>query len=157
MFLEKVNRNNNGEERMQTMDVMAKLISSKNLQNFIDENDDVLQLPDLPQYLAELCQRKDMPQNKLFFEADIEKSLGYQIFKGRRRLSRDNALKIALVLKLDVQETQRLLTVSMNSQLYPFVPRDAAILYCLHHGADYMETQESLYDLGMTVLGDDAK
>ena len=145
------------EERMQTEEVMAKLISSENLQSFINENDDMLQLPELPQYLADLCLSKKIPQNKLFFEADIEKSLGYQIFKGRRRLSRDNALKIAFVLKLDVQETQRLLTVSMNSQLYPFVPRDAAILYCLHHGADYLETQESLYDLGMTVLGDDVK
>ena len=147
----------NDEERMQTMDVMAKLISSKNIQKFISENDEVLQVPDLPQYLAELCQRKEMPPSKLFFEADIEKSLGYQIFKGRRRLSRDNALKIALVLKLDVPDTQRLLTVSMNSRLYPFIPRDAAILYCLHHKASYFEVQESLYDLDMTVLGDETK
>jgi hypothetical protein len=117
----------------------------------------MMKFPALPQFLSELCLCKDIPQTKLFWEADIEKSHGYQIFKGRRRLSRDNALKIALVLRLDVAETQRLLTVSMNSQLYPFVPRDAAILYCLHHGTDYMDVQERLYDLGMTVLGDETR
>jgi len=146
-----------GDDRMQTAEVMIKLLESENLQSFISENDDVLQSPSLPQYLAGLCKLHNMPQNKLFREADIEKSHGYQIFKGRRRLSRDNALKIALVLELGVEETQRFLTVSMNSLLYPFIPRDAAILYCLNKGTSYMETQENLYDFGMTVLGDDIK
>ena len=145
----------NDAERMKTTEVMTKLIASDSFQSFFSENNEMLNLPALPQYLAQLCKQKKMPQNKLFWEADIEKSLGYQIFKGRRRLSRDNAIKIALVLKLDVQETQRLLNISMNSQLYPFIPRDAAILYNLHKGASYMDTQENLYDFGMTVLGDD--
>jgi hypothetical protein len=142
---------------METAEALTKLMTSDSLQSFMSENTEMMQIPALPQFLAELCRRREMPQTELFWEADIEKSHGYQIFKGRRRLSRDNALKIALVLKLDVTETQRLLTISMNSQLYPFIPRDAAILYCLHHGTDYMDVQERLYDLGMTVLGDDAK
>ena len=142
------------DKRMETTEVMSKLMSSESLHSFMDE---MMQVPALPQFLADLCTLKGMQQTKLFWEADIEKSHGYQIFKGRRRLSRDNALKISLVLKLDVTETQRLLTVSMNSQLYPFIPRDAAILYCLHHGTDYMDVQEKLYDLGMTVLGDEGK
>ena len=143
------------DERMVTSEVMTRLMSSDNLQSFMSENIEMMQIPALPQFLAELCQSKAVPQTQLFWEADIERSHGYQIFKGRRRLSRDNALKIALVLKLSVTETQRLLTVSMNSQLYPFVPRDAAILFCLHHGTDYMDVQDRLYDLGMTTLGDD--
>ena len=145
------------DERMETAEALSRLMLSDSLQSFMSENSEMMQIPALPQFLAELCRRNGIPQTKLFWEADIEKSHGYQIFKGRRRLSRDNALKIALVLKLGVTETQRLLTVSMNSQLYPFVPRDAAILYCLHHGIDYMDVQERLYDLGMTVLGDDVK
>jgi len=148
---------NSDDQRMETTEVMTKLMSSDSFQSFMSENNEMMQLPALPQFLSELCKLKGMQQTTLFWEADIEKSHGYQIFKGRRRLSRDNALKIALVLKLDVTETQRLLTISMNSQLYPFIPRDAAILYCLHHETDYMDVQEKLYDLGMTVLGDDAK
>ena len=144
----------NEEERMQTMEVMTKLITSESFKSFYSENNELLQLPTLPQYLTKLCESKEVPQKKLFWEADIEKSLGYQIFKGRRRLSRDNAVKIALVLKLDVQETQRLLAISKNSQLYPLISRDAALLYYLHHGTNYLKVQENLYDLGMTVLGD---
>jgi len=147
----------NDDERMETTEALSKLMSSDSLQSFMSENIEKMQVPALPQFLIELCRRNDITQTKLFWEADIEKSHGYQIFKGRRRLSRDNALKIALVLKLDVAETQRLLTVSMNSQLYPFIPRDAAILFCVHRGIDYMDVQERLYDLGMTVLGDDVK
>jgi len=144
-------------DRMQTDEVIAKIKASETFLSFFNENNEALQFPELPEYLTELCEQKDVPQTKLFWEADIEKSLGYQIFKGRRRLSRDNAIKIALVLKLDEKETQRLLTVSKNGQLYPFIPRDAAILHCLIHGISYMETQETLYDLDMTVLGDEIK
>jgi len=53
-----------------------------------------------------------------------------------------------------VEQTQRLLTISKNSQLYPRVPRDAAILYCLHNGFGYRGTQEKLYEWGMTTLGE---
>ena len=144
-----------GKKRMETLEVIKKLLEADSFHDFISSNDEMMQLPALPQYLSNLCENKNIRHSELFWEADIEKSLGYQIFKGRRRLSRDNALKIALVLKLSIDETQRLLTLSNNSRLYPFIPRDAAILYGLHHGTEYMDMQENLYDLGMTVLGDD--
>jgi hypothetical protein len=104
-----------------------------------------------------MCDDKGVVPNILFQEIDLEKSLGHQIFSGRRRLTRDNAIKIAFGLNLDIKETQRLLTVSKNSLLYPFIPRDAAILYCLHNGINYRNTQSNLFEWGMTVLGDAKK
>jgi len=140
--------------RMSTIDAITKLLASDNPESFIAKNNIMEQIPSLSHYISEMCDLKEISIAKLFFEADIEKSHGYQIIKGRRRLSRDNALKIAFVLNLSVQETQRLLTLSMNSHLYPFVPRDAAILFYLNNGVNYMDAQINLDDLGMTVLGD---
>jgi hypothetical protein len=98
-----------------------------------------------------MCDDKGVVPNTLFQEIDLEKSLGHQIFSGRRRLTRDNAIKFAFGLNLDIKETQRLLTVSKNSQLYPFIPRDAAILYCLHNGINYRNKQSNLFEWGMTI------
>jgi hypothetical protein len=147
----------NEEGRTPTAEVLVKLMAAESFQAFYAENIDVLQLPALPEYLTGLCERKGILPHRLFRETDIEKSLGHQIFSGRRRLSRDNALKMAFGLELDIKEAQRLLTISKNSRLYPYIPRDAAILYCLHHEIDYRSTQDNLFEWGMTVLGDDTK
>ena len=149
--------NEDGQGRVPTTEVLTELISAESFQEFYAENVDTLQLPSLSQYLAGLCEDRGILPHRLFHETDIEKSLGHQIFSGRRRLSRDNALKMAFGLELDVKETQRLLTISKNSQLYPFIPRDAALLYCLHHGTGYQQTQGHLFEWGMTVLGDDTR
>jgi len=145
------------DKQIPTAELMTKLMSCDSFQSFYAENIDSLQLPSLPQHLAALCEQKEITPNQLFKETDIEKSLGHQVFSGRRRLSRDNALKMAFGLELDIKEAQRLLTISKNSQLYPFIPRDAAILYCLHNNIGFRKTQEHLYEWGMTVLGDDRK
>jgi len=145
------------DDQIPTAELMTKLMLSESFQSFYEENIDALQLPSLPQHLTVLCEQKDVTPNQLFKEVDVEKSLGHQVFSGRRRLSRDNALKMAFGLGLDIKETQRLLTISNNNQLYPFILRDAAILYSLHNKIDFRKTQEHLYEWGMTVLGDDRK
>jgi len=141
-------------KRIPTAEVLVELMSAESFQEFYAENVDLLQLPALTEYLADLCREKDILPNKLFHDIDIEKSLGNKILSGSRRLSRDNALKIALGLKMGFKEAQRLLSISKNSLLYPFIPRDAAIIYCLHNKTGYLETQNNLFEWGMMVLGD---
>jgi len=147
----------NNKNRISTAEFLMKLINNKSFENFYAENIDQLQLPTLPQYLANLLEEKKKLPHLLFKEVDIEKSLGHRILTGERRLSRDNAIKIAFGLKFNVEETQRFLTISQNNLLYPFIPRDAALLYCFHNGISYRDTQDKLYEWGITILGDEIK
>ena len=55
----------------------------------------------------------------------------YQIFDGKRSAGRDVMLRIAFGMQLSVEDTQRLLTLSGNSSLYPKIRRDAALIYAL--------------------------
>jgi len=147
----------NNEKRIPTAEFLMKLINSKSFENFYTENIDHLQLPTIRQYLANLFEERNVLSHLLFKEVDIEKSLGHRILTGERRLSRDNAIKIAFGLKLNVEESQRFLTISQNNLLYPFIPRDAALLYCLHNGISYRDVQDKLYEWGITILGDEIK
>jgi len=144
-------------ENNATEKFMVDLLSSEDFERFYEDNVHNIRVPALSEYLSELCEQKNIKPRGLIKGLDIERSFGYKIFSGNRRLSRDNALKLALGLGLTVDETQKLLTVSKNSPLYPRIPRDAAILYCISHGFGYAKTQESLFDWGMTVLGDNIK
>jgi len=153
---ESINENKEAQP-IPTSEVLTKLVTAGNLDEFYSENAEQLNVPALSDYLNELCESKGISSSDLMQKTDIERGFGYQIFTGRRRLSRDVALKLALGLGLNVDETQRLLLISKNSQLYPRVARDAAILYSLHNGIDYRETQVKLHDLEMTILGEDTK
>lgn len=77
---------------------------------------------------AALANLTDM---QLAAAASISKTYIYQLLRGERRPGRDIVLRLSLVLHLSVDETQKLLTVSGNSVLYPRIRRDAAVIFSL--------------------------
>jgi len=83
----------------------------------------------------------------------IERTYGHQLFNGTRNPSRDKVVQLAFGFGLDVEGTQKLLVASQKSPLYPKIMRDAAILYCINHKKDILETQDLLQDLCLSLLG----
>ena len=77
----------------------------------------------------------------------------YQIFSGEKNPSRDKLLALAFGLALTGDETQRMLKISCNRELYARDTRDALILFALERGNTILEVNESLYDHGLVVLG----
>jgi transcriptional regulator with XRE-family HTH domain len=137
-----------------TKKLLSRLFATHSFENFFAKNKEHFNAPTLSQYLTQLCERRGVTANKLIKQVDIDRVFGHQIFSGRRIPSREYILKIAVGLEVSVDECQRLLTISGNSQLYARIPRDAAIIYCLHNKLDFAKTQEKLFESDMTVLGD---
>ena len=77
----------------------------------------------------------------------LSKSYIYQIFEGKRKAGRDVMMRIAFGMRLSVEETQRLLTLSGTSVLYPKVRRDAAIIYALDKKSTLIEAELLLEEL----------
>ena len=78
----------------------------------------------------------------------MDRNYAYQLFNGTRRPTRNFLLRLALLLKLPEEETQRLLKVAGRPALYARNRRDAAVLYGLTHGLTADDTQELLDKLG---------
>lgn len=96
------------------------------------------------------ARRITVPQ--LILAADLGRSYTYQLLRGERRAGRDVVLRVALALRLPVEEAQRLLTLSGNSVLYPRVRRDAALVYALGRGLSLAEAEELLARLPEKTL-----
>jgi transcriptional regulator with XRE-family HTH domain len=99
--------------------------------------------------------RKELVPEQVIRKAGIERSYGHQLFNGTRKPSRDKVIQLAFGLGLDLDETQKMLQLAQKSPLYPKIKRDAAIVYCLTHDKDIMETQTMLHSLDLTLLGGD--
>lgn len=60
----------------------------------------------------------------------------YDIFAGKSRPGRNNAIRLAFGLGCDLRETQRLLRLAGVSELYCKQRRDAIIIWCIQNGRD---------------------
>ncbi len=142
----------NAEEEPLTCDLLAELASVPNLDTYLEEHDPASS--DLPTYLQQLLQEREMKRIEAIHAAQLDETYGYQIFQGTRRPSRDKVLQVAFALRCDLKETQHLLAYADAGALYPKNRRDAILIYALTHGLDLSQTETELYRFGETTILD---
>ena len=110
--------------------------------------EDTFSAPDLATYLRELLTGHNLSVQDVVVGCRLDRSYGYQLFNGTRKPTRNFLLRLALLLKLEEAETQRLLKIANRQPLYARNRRDAAVLYGLTHGLTADAMQELLIGLG---------
>lgn len=133
--------------------MLRRLLKTRNLQDFLGKNEEAMQVPPFCAYITGLCRDSGQSQESIIRRSTIERTYGHQLFNGTRKPSRDKVIQLAFGFGMDVERTQEMLRIARKSPLYPKIKRDAAILYCIGRGADIMETQTLLLDLGLELLG----
>ncbi len=106
-------------------------------------------LKDIPntnfvEFLEKLLKDNNMSKSDIIRQSSLDKSYAYQIFSGERNAGRNKVLQIALALSCDLKNTNRLLTLSNNAQLYAKVKRDAILIFAISEGYTVLETNELL-------------
>ncbi|HRX59064.1 MAG TPA: helix-turn-helix transcriptional regulator [Eubacteriales bacterium] len=143
------------DENARTSTLLRQLFQAPDLGTFLDRYQPAARLPDFHEYVLELCRTRQMKKETLIRKAGIERTYGYQLLNGTRKPSRDKVLQLALALRLNADETQKLLQIAGKNPLYPRLKRDAAVLYCISHGHSVMDAQLLLQELGLAPLGED--
>lgn len=105
---------------------------------------------ELSPYLKEQMKEHHLKPKDLIVRLNMEKSYLYQILKGRRVPSRDFLIRFAVLIRLNVDETQRLLSIAGRQPLYPRNRGDAAIIYAITHRMSLEEYQDFIDTLGDT-------
>ena len=138
------------ENALQTTDDLMMRLQQGALEQVLECADS---LPPFPQYIAQMCAARGETRELAIRRAGIERSYGYQLFKGTRKPSRDKTIQLAIGFGLDVKQTQTLLKVARQSQLIPQERRDAAILYAILHRLRFDAVQTLLERFDMPLLG----
>ena len=135
-----------------TAEIVKELGFSKDFQTFYNENKEYMVLADLSQLLTEILQKKGLKKSQVIKNAEISEIYGYQIFSGVRMPERRKLLCLAIGMKLNIEEAQRLLKSAGYSQLYVKKPFDGVILFGLDKGLSVIEINELLYRYGLETL-----
>ncbi len=141
------------KSEMSSADLDARMRKARNIDEYLDENQKYMLKQNLREHLNALLVQKGLLVADVARGSHLERKYVYQIFDGKKRPSRDKLIAIAFGLGLDEDETQKMLKLSRNKELYVRDKRDAVILFALQRKKTLMETNELLYDHGMTVLG----
>lgn len=134
--------------------LMEGLIKEKNFSRFLESNKEHFINLTVRDYMNYIIHDKNLDPIEIIRKSNIERSYFYQIANGRRVPSRDKMIQLAIGMKLDIDETQKLLKIGNKTSLYPKVKRDAAIIFCIKNNFDLIKTQEFLDELKMISLGE---
>lgn len=145
------------KKSLPTSTLWEQLFKASSIEQFYSHHENEIGLPAFSEYISSLCnQRGEIPE-RIIKKANVERAFGHAIFRGDRNPSRNTVLQLAFGFEADVELAQSLLKHAGHSLLYPRVPRDAVISYCLFHHMSFIETQHVLLDLGLPLIGDTKK
>ena len=135
---------------MKLTEDLLKQIRELNIDEFKKEdNFDKIGIGD---YLSNLLTSHDLQPQDIIINLNMDRSYTYQILGGRRNPTRNFLLRIAIFLKLPLEEAQRMLSIAQRAQLYPRNRFDAAIIFALEHEMTLEETNALLEEIGEELL-----
>lgn len=135
---------------MKLTEDLLKQIRELNIDEFKKEdNFDKIGIGD---YLSNLLTSHDLQPKDIIINLNMDRSYTYQILGGRRNPTRNFLLRIAIFLKLPLEEAQRMLSIAQRAQLYPRNRFDAAIIFALEHEMTLEETNALLEEIGEELL-----
>ena len=105
-------------------------------------------------YINEILLEKDLEKSDIIRDAQIPRTYAYQIFQGSKQAGRDKILQLAIAMKLNLEETNRLLTVAHHNHLYAKQQRDAILIFGISKQYSLIQITELLDEFHHELLGD---
>lgn len=101
--------------------------------------------PDIHILINKHLVEKNVPHTKVIRLLNVERCYGYQLLNGKRTPTREQLIKIGIILKLSFEEVQRLLKTAGKDILYARNLTDARVIYSLEHELEYYKACEFIW------------
>lgn len=105
--------------------------STTNIQEYLSENAESMLVAKKPfsAYMHELIRKYGKTQQEVFLQADIPERFGYKIIAEEKHTKqRDFIIRLCYAVGMDLEETQKALTLYGMAPLYARIPRDAVLM-----------------------------
>lgn len=122
---------------------LNKLDSSDKLNEFLEKDLDV-RAKDFKTYITDVINLKGMTITDLRKRSLIDRTYIYQIMDGRKKPGRDKVVAMCIACNLDLEETQKALMYSGNSELYVKSRRDSIIIFAINNRLNVISTNDLL-------------
>lgn len=135
-----------------TEELNHEIKAATDIEDYLNKNKDNLLSLSLSEYLNILLSQKGIKKADVVRGSLLGRAYVYKIFAGEKIPSRDKLLAIAYGLGLSDDETQKMLKLSGNRELYARDKRDALILFALQRNKSIFYINELLDGHGLAIL-----
>ena len=135
-----------------TEELTHEIKSATDIDDYLSANSNHMLTASLSEYLNTLLLQKKIRKADVIRGSLLSRAYVYKIFVGEKIPSRDKLIALAFGLGLSDSETQKMLKLSGNQELYARNKRDALILFALQKNKSILEINELLYDHQFTIL-----
>ena len=136
-----------------TSKMLEELKACTEFERFYDENKKYTADLTLAEYIDTLLKEKNLSKAAVVKDAEMSEVYAYQIMSGLRIPDRKKLLCLAFGMKLDLEETQKMLKYTGYAPLYVKNTFDCIVIYGLCNGFTVPDVNEKLYDFGLETLG----
>lgn len=140
--------------RKTTEQLMNELKKTRNIIDFVVENQEEMSDMSLSEYLRQLLEKYQVEKSMIFRRAKmIENNYGYELFRDdTKKASRDKLIKICFGFPLTIEEAQEVLRRGNVRTLYPRDQRDAYVLFALKNGYSVDQLNDLLFENGKNIV-----
>lgn len=136
-----------------TSKMLEELKNCNEFERFYDENKKYTADFTLAEYIETLLKEKNLSKATVIKDAEMCEVYAYQIMSGLRIPNRKKLLCLAFGMKLNLEETQKMLKCTGYAPLYVKNTFDCIVTYGLCNGFTVPDVNEKLYDFGLETLG----
>ena len=135
-----------------TDELSHEIKAARNIEDYLKKNKDHMIMTNLPEHLNMLLSLKKLKKADVVRASLLDRTYVYKIFAGEKNPTRDKLIALAFGLHLTDLETQKMLKLSGNRELYARDERDALILFSLQQNKTIFELNEMLIDHELVIL-----
>jgi transcriptional regulator with XRE-family HTH domain len=136
-----------------TEELTNKLKEYDDIGAFIQENENAFDDNAFKNYLEELLRRNDTYIATLAKDSGVSIPYTHNLFSGRRNAPRkDILLRLAFGLKLNLDETNRLLTLGGTAPLRSKVRRESIVIFCINKGYTLEQADELMHHYSLPTF-----
>lgn len=137
-----------------TTNELLKSLSAKDcsLDNYFSDNDHSFVNEDIKEFWGNLIDKSSRSKSSIINKADFNYCYFYDIINGRKMPTKDKVIRLALAMKLNLDECQKALKLSGRSALYPRLRRDSILIYAIENQLTIFRCDELLEKYGEECL-----
>lgn len=137
-----------------TEQLTSEILNTYDINDYFEKNEEFLTEVSVSSELCRLLSEKGLRKADVIAASGITVTYGYDLFSGykNKKPSRNVILALALSMKLDITETQRLLKIAGCGALYPRVPRDSVIMFAINNSLTRCEADDLLNKRGLETI-----
>lgn len=140
-------------KKEKSTDELNKLLKNNiPIEQYLKENLESFMSESFTEMLKQILISNHISKADAIKAANLERTYGYQIFKGERTPSRNTVIRLCIGLKASSEQTKALLLKLKLAPLYSKDKRDSIILFGIIHKLSLVEINELLYDNDLPLL-----